>query len=150
MPTWCNKVILLMYSYLNMFRVHTPIIKNIRCWVAAYGFVHRIFGLVVVLRAAAWFVWTVRMVPCGTIRTLLHQVLAFHIISWGRCKVKQPSSLTIGHMLYISQGQTPWLCCAGNGLNPTDCTCLINVSLFPLYKHRHIDCISDVGINQYQ
>jgi len=23
MPTWCNKVILLMYSSLDMFRVHT-------------------------------------------------------------------------------------------------------------------------------
>ena len=33
--------------------VHTPIIRSIRCWVAAYGFVHRVFGWVVVLRAAA-------------------------------------------------------------------------------------------------
>ena len=44
-----------------MFRVHTPIIRSIRCWVAAYGFLHRVFGWVVVLRAAAW---VVRMVPC--------------------------------------------------------------------------------------
>ena len=54
MPTWCNKVILLMYSQLDMFRVHTPIIRSIRSWVTAYGFLHRVFGLVVVLRAAAF------------------------------------------------------------------------------------------------
>ena len=35
-----------------MFRVHTPIIRRIRCWVAAYGFQHRTFGFLVVLRAA--------------------------------------------------------------------------------------------------
>jgi len=52
-PTWCNMVILLMYSYLDMFRVHTPIIRSIRCWVAAYGFLHRVFGWVVVLKAVA-------------------------------------------------------------------------------------------------
>ena len=33
-----------------MFRVHTSIIRSIRCWVAAYGFLHRVFGWVVVLR----------------------------------------------------------------------------------------------------
>jgi len=27
-----------MYSQLHMFRAHTPIIKSIRYWVAAYGF----------------------------------------------------------------------------------------------------------------
>ena len=27
-----------------MIRVHTPIIRSIRCWVAAYGFQHRVFG----------------------------------------------------------------------------------------------------------
>jgi len=52
-----------------MFRVHTPFIRSIRCWVAAYDFLHRVFGWVVVLRAAAWVVCTVRMVPC-TIRTV--------------------------------------------------------------------------------
>jgi len=31
-----------------MFRVHTPIIRSIGCWVAAYGFLHRVFGWVVV------------------------------------------------------------------------------------------------------
>ena len=36
-----------------MFRVHTPIIRSIRCSVAAYGFLHRVFGWVVVLRVAA-------------------------------------------------------------------------------------------------
>jgi len=36
-----------------MFRVHTPIIRSTGCWVAAYGFLHRVFGWVVVLRAAA-------------------------------------------------------------------------------------------------
>jgi len=45
-----------------MFRVHTTIIRSIRCWVAAYGFPHRVFGWVVVLRAA---VCKVRMVPCA-------------------------------------------------------------------------------------
>ena len=29
-----------------MFRVHTPIIRSIRRWVAAYGFLHRVFGWV--------------------------------------------------------------------------------------------------------
>ena len=33
------------------------------------GFLHRVFGWVVVLTAAAWFVCAVRMVPHGTIRT---------------------------------------------------------------------------------
>ena len=28
-----------------MFRVHTPIIRSIRCWVAAYGFLHRVFWM---------------------------------------------------------------------------------------------------------
>jgi len=36
-----------------MFWVHTPIIRSIRSWVAAYGFVDRVFGWVVVLRAEA-------------------------------------------------------------------------------------------------
>jgi len=36
-----------------MFRVHTPIISRIRCWVAAYGFLHRVFGWVVVLRSSS-------------------------------------------------------------------------------------------------
>jgi hypothetical protein len=52
-----------------MFRVYAPIIRGIRCWVAVYGFLHRVFGWVVVLRAAAWVVCTVRMVH-GTIRTV--------------------------------------------------------------------------------
>jgi len=54
-----------------MFRVHTPIIRSIRCWVATYGFLHQVCGWVVVLRAAAWVVCAVRMVPCesyGTVR----------------------------------------------------------------------------------
>ena len=37
-----------------MFRVHTPIIRSIRCCVAAYGFLHRVFGLVTFLRAAVY------------------------------------------------------------------------------------------------
>ena len=48
MPAWCNKVILLMYSYLYLFRIHTPIIRSIRCSVATYGFLHRVFGWLVV------------------------------------------------------------------------------------------------------
>ena len=47
-----------------MFRVHTPIIRSIRRWDAAYGSLNRVFGCVVVLRAAAGVVFTVRMVPC--------------------------------------------------------------------------------------
>jgi len=27
-----------------MFRVHKPIIRSTRCWVAAYDFLHRVFG----------------------------------------------------------------------------------------------------------
>ena len=34
-----------------MFRAHTPIIRSIRCWVAAYGFLYRVCGWVVVLVA---------------------------------------------------------------------------------------------------
>jgi len=37
-----------------MFRVHTPIIRSMRCWVAACGFLCRVFGWVVVLRAAVY------------------------------------------------------------------------------------------------
>ena len=33
-------------------------------------FLHRVFGWVVVLRATVWVVCTVRMVTCGTIRTV--------------------------------------------------------------------------------
>jgi len=40
-----------------MFRVHMPIIRSTECWVAAYGFLNRLFGWAVVLRA-------VRMVLC--------------------------------------------------------------------------------------
>ena len=47
-----------------MFRVHTPIIRSIRCWVAAFGFLHRVFGWMVVLRAAAKVVCAVQMVSC--------------------------------------------------------------------------------------
>jgi len=50
-----------------MFREHTPIIRGIRCWVAAYGFLHRVFGRVVVLTAAAWVVCAVQMVSCDFI-----------------------------------------------------------------------------------
>jgi len=32
-----------------MFRVHTPIIRSFRCGVAAYDFLHLVFGWVVVL-----------------------------------------------------------------------------------------------------
>ena len=83
MPTWCNKVIFLMCSKLDMFRVHTPVIMSIRCWVAAYGFLHRVSGWVVVLKAAAWVVCTVRMVH-GTIRTVhTTHAAAFNIqCSW--------------------------------------------------------------------
>ena len=38
-----------MYSYLGLFRAHTPTIRNVRCWVAAYGLLHRVFGWVAVL-----------------------------------------------------------------------------------------------------
>jgi len=58
-----------------MFRVHMPIIRSIRCWVAAYGFLHWVFGWVVVLRATVWVLFMVLMVPCCT-------KLAFHIISY--------------------------------------------------------------------
>ena len=54
-----------------MFWVHTPIIRSIRFWfnlldfwVVAYSFLHRVFGWVVLLRAIAWVVCAVRMVPC--------------------------------------------------------------------------------------
>jgi len=36
-----------------MFRAHMPIIRSIRCLAAAHGFLHRVFGWAVVLRAAA-------------------------------------------------------------------------------------------------
>ena len=52
-----------------MFRVHTPIIRKVRCWVTAYGFLHRVFGWVVVLRAAALVVREVRILLYGNIRT---------------------------------------------------------------------------------
>jgi len=42
------------------------IIRSIRCSVAAYGFLHRVFGWMVVLRAAAWVVCTVWMDPHTT------------------------------------------------------------------------------------
>ena len=59
----------LMYSQLEMFRVHTPIIRSIRCLVAACGFLHRVFGQVVVLRASAQVVYALWMLH-GTIHTV--------------------------------------------------------------------------------
>jgi len=50
-----------------MFRVHAPIIRSIRCWVAAYGFLHRVFGWLVILRAA---VYGADVAMHGTIRTV--------------------------------------------------------------------------------
>ena len=117
-----------------------PIIRSIRCWVAAYGFLHRVCGWVVVLRAAAWVMCMVRMVQCDwfcqvhwrevavpilwpvpeAVVTVFStpddgcggypkhvewfcskinhtayccNLLAFHIISWGRCALKQPSNI---------------------------------------------------------
>ena len=57
-----------------MFRAHTPIIMRIRCWVAAYSFLHRVCGWMVVLRAAAWVVCMARMVLC-TIRAIHNGVI---------------------------------------------------------------------------
>ena len=59
-----RQVILLMYSLLDKFRVNTPIIRRIKCWFSAYGFLHRVFGWMVVLRAAAYVVYAVRNLPC--------------------------------------------------------------------------------------
>ena len=56
-----------------MFRVHTHIIRSIRCWVAVYGFLHGVFGWVVVLRAAALVVCAVWLVPCDSRFTLFHE-----------------------------------------------------------------------------
>jgi len=46
-----------------MFRAHTPIIGALNDELQHMVFLHRGFGWVVVLRAAAWVVFTVRMVP---------------------------------------------------------------------------------------
>ena len=61
-----------MYSLLDMFRVHTPIIRNIRCLVAAYGFLHRVFGWVVVLRAVHGTIRTVHATYAAALRTTTH------------------------------------------------------------------------------
>jgi len=53
--------------------VHTPIIRSIRCWFAAYGFLHRVFGWVVVLRGA---VYGADGAVHGTIRTVHSDLLS--------------------------------------------------------------------------
>ena len=55
MPTWCNKVTFLAQHVSGTYARH-----------AAYGFMHRVFGWMVVLRAAAWVVCTARIVPCDS------------------------------------------------------------------------------------
>ena len=130
--------------------------------VAAYGFLHRVFGWVVVLRTAVWVVCTVRMLPCArqhahrtqhrptqrlsrptTIQKLGAEnhwlqlnvwrswwwayvpetcraketsiklpcciKLAFQIISWGRCTVKQPSSRISFYVRKLSRKCTMYI-----------------------------------------
>ena len=100
-----------------MFRVHSPIISSIGCWFAAYGYLHRVFGWMVVWRAATWVVCTVQKTICcntnanapddgrmypkhfwaknSLIKLGCCIKLAFQIISWGKCTVKQPSTLHV-------------------------------------------------------
>ena len=64
-----------------MFEVHTPIKRSIRSCFAAYGFLHREVGWVVVLRAAAWVVLAVRMVPCTPwCRVLLEKLTGLQLV----------------------------------------------------------------------
>jgi len=87
-----------------MFRVHTPIIRSIRCWVAAYGFLHRVFGWVVVLQKTICCNSASNAPDDGRVPETCQAKnssiklpscirLAFHFISWGRCTVKQSSSI---------------------------------------------------------
>ena len=109
-----------------MFRVHTPIIRSTGCWVAACDFLHRVFGWVVVLRPTqrlsrpppiqklgaenhmlrlniqcSWW-WAYVPETCRakntSIKLLCCIKLAFHIISWVRCTVKQPSCCTLSEV----------------------------------------------------
>jgi len=67
-----------------MFRVHTPIIRSIRCWVVVYGFLHQVYGRVVVLRATAvGRVYGVDGAVHGTIRTVNSFInLAYGGLKW--------------------------------------------------------------------
>ena len=98
-----------------MFRAHTPIIRSIRCWAAAYGFLHRVFG---------W--WTYVPETCRAKNALIKPPccikLAVQIISWGRCTVKQPPSnwvlfktfdvvISCNVLLRVAKFWTNWVFC---------------------------------------
>ena len=123
MPTWCNQVILLMYSYLDMWRVHTPIIRSITCGYccakapsAPYTLstqrlsrpppIQKLGAENHTLQLNIQCSWRWAYVPktCQA-KNILKKLpscikLAFHFISRGRCTVKQPSST---HGIYMNQ-----------------------------------------------
>ena len=83
-----------------MYRVHTPIIRSIRYCVAAYGFLHRVFGWVVVLRAA----YAVRMVLHGTIRTVhTTYAAAFKTTTHLKTRCRKPYAAT-QHLTLLMMG----------------------------------------------
>ena len=67
-----------------MFRVHTPIIRSTGCWVAAYGFLHRIFGWVLQLYIQCSWWWAYVPEICRAKNTLIKLPccikLAFQVI----------------------------------------------------------------------
>jgi len=96
-----------MYSQLDMFRVHTPIIRSIRCWVAAYGFLHRVFGWMVVLRAVAY--GADGAVRLGTIRTAhTTYTAALKTTTHPKTRYRKPYAAT-QHLMLLMMGV-----CTGN------------------------------------
>jgi len=87
--------------------VRTPIIRSIRCWVAAYGFLHRVFGWVVVLRGADGAVH-------ATIRTV-HTIYAVPLktTTHPKTRCKKPYAAT-QHLMLLVMGVCTETCRAKN------------------------------------
>jgi len=94
---------------------NTPIIRSITCWVAEYGFLHGVFGWVVVLRAAALVVCTVRMVQShGTIRTVhTTYTAALKTTTHPKTPCRKPYAAT-QHPMLLMMGVLPETCRAKN------------------------------------
>ena len=86
-----------------MFRVHTPIIRSIRCWFAAYGFVHRVFGWVVVLRAAAQVVCMVQILPRTICTVHTTHAAALKTTTHPKTRCRKPYAAT-QHLMLLMMG----------------------------------------------
>jgi len=86
-----------------MFQVHTPIIRSNRCCAAAYGFLYRVFGSVVVLRAAV-YVADGAVSSHGTIRTVhTTYAAALKTTTHPKTRCRKPYAAT-QHLMLLMMG----------------------------------------------